>query len=330
MSTATVRRPPPLPSLIQFSLITLLLVLAAVAWVITSDQMSGMDAGPGTALGSFGFFLGVWVVMMAAMMFPSIVPMVLMQVRIEQGRRERVGSVDRGTTTLFVAGYLVIWAAAGVVAYGIYQVGKAATGDVFAWDNAGPYLAGAILVAAAVYQLTPLKDVCLRHCRSPITFLLQHWRAGRWGALRMGVVHGAWCVGCCWMLMAALFALGVMSLGWMAFIAALIALEKLLPWRVVANRSIAALLLVLGVGVAFSAQNVPGLTLPNSPAAMRAMHTMGMDNGSMNHGHKSGGTMQNGFMSDGHTSGGTMQNGSMNQGHTSGGATQDKPIGGNG
>jgi hypothetical protein len=179
----------------------------------------------------------------------------------------------------------------------------------------GRTLAGAILVAAAVYQLTPLKDVCLRHCRSPLTFLLAQWRAGRWSALRMGVVHGAWCVGCCWMLMAALFALGVMSLGWMAFITALIALEKLLPWRVVANRSIAALLLVLGFGVAFSAQNVPGLTLPNSPAAMRAMHAMGMDNGSMN---------------QGHTSGGTMQNGSMNQGHTSGGTMQNKPMGGNG
>jgi hypothetical protein len=216
------------------------------------------------------------------------------------------------------------------VAYGIYQLGKAATGDVFAWDNAGPYLAGAILVAAAVYQLTPLKDVCLRHCRGPLTFLLEHWRAGRWGALRMGTVHGAWCVGCCWMLMAALFALGVMSLGWMAFIAALIALEKLLPWRVVANRSVAALLLVLGFGVAFSADNVPGLTLPNSPAAMQAMRAMGMHNRSMNQGHTSGGTMQNRSVNQGHMSGGAMQNGSMNQRNTSGGTMQNKPMGGNG
>jgi predicted metal-binding membrane protein len=288
MSSATVRRGTSLPGAIELSLIALLLVLAALAWAITGDQMSGMDAGPGTDPGSLGFFLGVWVVMMAAMMFPSIVPMVLTQVRLQGGLREQGESVARGTTTLFVAGYLVTWAAAGLVGYGIYELGKALTADVFAWDDAGPYLAGGIVVAAAVYQLTPLRDVCLRHCRSPLMFLLHRWRAGRWGALRMGIVHGAWCVGCCWMLMAALFALGVMSLGWMALIAALIAIEKLLLWKVAATRGIVVLLLVLGLGVAFSAENVPGLTLPNSPAAARAMHSMGMDNGSMSHGHTSG------------------------------------------
>src|SRR6266550_7419004 len=94
-------------------------------------------------------------------------------------------------------------------------------------------------------------------------FLMQHWRPGRLGAMRMGVIHGGWCVGCCWALMAALFALGVMSLGWMAFIAALIAIEKLLPWRALANRGIAILLLVLGLAVAFTPASVPGLTLPS-------------------------------------------------------------------
>jgi hypothetical protein len=110
-------------------------------------------------------------------------------------------------------------------------------------------------------------------------FLLTAWRPGRTGALRMGIEHGGWCVGCCWMLMAALFALGVMSLGWMAFIAALIAIEKLVPWRVAANRGIAVLLAVLGLGVAFAPESVPGLTLPDSPEAMRAMQSMGMDEG---------------------------------------------------
>ena len=100
----------------------------------------------------------------------------------------------------------------------------------------------------------------------------------------MGIIHGGWCVGCCWALMAALFALGVMSLGWMAFIAALIAIEKLLPWRALANRGIAVLLLVLGLGVAFTPESVPGLTLPGSPKAMRAMQSMGMDEGSMDEG----------------------------------------------
>jgi predicted metal-binding membrane protein len=290
MESATLRRAPPLPGLIQLGLIGALVVLAAVAWALTDDRMSGMDAGPGTDPGTLGFFLGVWVVMMAAMMFPSIAPMVLMHVRIQEGRRERGQPVAVGATTLFVGGYLITWAAAGLLGYALFQLGDAISGDVFSWDNGGPYLAGAVIVAAAIYQLTPLKDVCLRHCRSPFMFLMQHWRPGRLGALRMGVLHGGWCVGCCWMLMAALFALGVMSLGWMAFIAALIAIEKLLPWRALANRGIAVLLLVIGLGVAFNADDVPGLTLPDSPKAMRAMESTGMQDDSMGQsGSRSGG-----------------------------------------
>jgi predicted metal-binding membrane protein len=278
MESASIRRAPPLPGLIQAALLALLLTLAAVAWLVTDSQMSGMDAGPGTDPGTLGFFLGVWVVMMAAMMFPSIVPMVVMHVRIQEGRKARGQPVPVGGTALFVAGYLITWAAAGLVGYAVYALGKTVTGDMFAWDNGGAYLAGGIILAAAIYQLTPLKDTCLRHCRSPFMFLMEHWRPGRVGALRVGLVHGAWCVGCCWALMAALFALGVMSIGWMALIAALIAGEKLLPWRAVANRGIALLLLVLGLSVALTPASVPGLTLPDSPEAMRAMQSMeGMD-----------------------------------------------------
>jgi predicted metal-binding membrane protein len=291
MESATVRRAPPLPWLIQLGLGGALIVLAAVAWAVTNDRMGGMDAGPGTDVGALGFFLGVWVVMMAAMMFPSIVPMVWMQVRIQTGRRARGEPVAVGATTLFVNGYLIVWAGAGLIGYGIYKAGAAVSGHVFSWRTGGPYLAGAVLAAAAVYQLTPLKDVCLRHCRSPFWFLMQNWRPGRRGALRMGLLHGGWCLGCCWMLMAALFALGIMSLGWMAFITALIAVEKLLPWKVFANRGIAVLLLVLAFGVAFSASNVPGLTLPNSTAAQRARHSMSMSPGSMH---------SNGAMNDMH------------------------------
>jgi predicted metal-binding membrane protein len=282
MESATVRdvrSVPPLPALIQLGLIGLLLVAAVVAWALTNEQMGGMDAGPGTDLGSLGFFIGTWVVMMAAMMFPSIAPMVVMFARLQEGRRERCAGVPAGMTVLFVAGYLVSWTAAGLFAYGVFELGRALTGDVFAWDGAGPYLAGGIVVAAAIYQLTPLKDVCLRHCRSPLMFLMSHAKPGRIGALRMGIEHGGYCVGCCWMLMAALFALGIMSLGWMAFIAALIAIEKLLPWRTIANRGIALLLLVLGLSVAFTPENVPGLTLPTSPEAMKAMKAMGMEGG---------------------------------------------------
>jgi predicted metal-binding membrane protein len=291
MESAAIRRAPPLPGVVQLGLVALLVVLAGFAWLITSDQMAGMDAGPGTDPGSLGFFIGVWVVMMAAMMFPSIAPMVVMHARIQEGRRERGERVGVGATAMFVCGYLVAWTAVGLLGYGLYQLGEAVWGDAFSWDNAGPYLAGGIVLGAAAYQLTPMKDVCLRHCRSPLMFLLKYWRPGRSGALRMGAIHGGWCVGCCWALMAALFALGVMSLGWMAFIAGLIALEKLLPSKALANRGIAVLLLALGLAVAFTPESVPGLTVPGSPEAMRAMQGM---NGSMQDAEMQGDGMSSG------------------------------------
>src|SRR3954470_11504910 len=172
MESASIRRAPPLPGLIQLSLIGLLIALAAIAWAVTDGQMSGMDAGPGTDPGTLGFFLGVWVVMMAAMMFPSIAPMVTMHVRIQEGRKARGHAAPIGATTLFVAAYLITWTAAGLVGYGVFELGKVIAGDVFAWDGGGQYLAAGILVAAAIYQLTPLKDTCLRHCRSPFMFLM--------------------------------------------------------------------------------------------------------------------------------------------------------------
>jgi predicted metal-binding membrane protein len=280
MESATLPRVPTLSNAVQFGLIFALLVLAAVAWAMTGDRMAGMDAGPGTDLGGLGFWLTAWVVMMAAMMFPSIAPMVIMFARIEEGKRQRGQPTEAGTTAIFVCGYLLTWAAAGLLAYAVFEIGRSLDRGFLAWDSAGPYVAGGVILAAAIYQLTPLKDVCLRHCRSPLAFLLTRWRRGRAGALRMGIEHGGWCVGCCWALMAALFALGVMSIGWMVLIAALIALEKLLPWKAVANRSVAALLVVLGLAVAFVPDQVPGLTLPNSPEAARAMEAMGMQQSS--------------------------------------------------
>jgi predicted metal-binding membrane protein len=281
MESATLRRVPQLSSAVQLGLIFGLILLAAIAWALTGDRMAGMDAGPGTDLGGLGFWVTAWVVMMAAMMFPSIAPMVVMYARIEEGKRQNDQPTEAGTTALFVGGYLVTWAAAGLIGYAIIEGGRALDLGFLAWDSGGPYVAGAVIVAAGIYQLTPLKDACLRRCRSPMMFLLTAWRPGRMGALRMGMEHGGWCVGCCWGLMAALFALGVMSIGWMVMIAALIATEKLLPWKAVANRSIALLLVVLGIGVAFFAADVPGLTLPDSPEAQAAMDSMGMGGGSM-------------------------------------------------
>jgi predicted metal-binding membrane protein len=253
------------------ALVAALLALAVVGWLVTADRMAGMDAGPGTELGSLGFYVGVWVVMMAAMMFPSIWPMVVVYAGVEGGARTRGNPLP---VALFVGGYLAAWTAYGLAAYGVLELGRSLSIDALAWDTAGPYVAGGVILAAAAYQLTPAKDVCLRRCRGPMDFVRGHWKPGAGGALRMGVAHGAWCVGCCWALMAALFALGLMSLWWTAFVAALIAAEKLLPWKAVASRGVAALLAVLAIGVAFVPERVPGLTLPDSPEASDAMMRM--------------------------------------------------------
>ena len=123
-------------------------------------------------------------------------------------------------------------------------------------------MAGAALAAAGLYQLTPLKEVCLRHCRGPIRYLARGWREGRLGALRMGAEHGLFCVGCCWGLMLALFALGVMSLFWTALVAAAIFAEKVLPRGERLAAGLALVLVVLGLLVAFAPAYVPGLTEP--------------------------------------------------------------------
>jgi predicted metal-binding membrane protein len=241
----------------RVGLIALLFALAALAWWLTVDRMRGMDNGPGTDLGTLGWFVGIWVVMMAAMMFPSVSPTVALYSRMTR-RREPIAPL------LFVGGYLLTWTAAGLLAFGMSDLGGSLVGDGLAWNRAGKWVAGGILLAAALYELTPLKNVCLAKCRSPLGFLLGSWRGGLRGALEMGAKHGAWCVGCCWALMAALFALGVMSIAWMAFVAALIAVEKTLPWRRVALWGTAAILLVLGVLLVAAPDVIPGLTIPGS------------------------------------------------------------------
>jgi predicted metal-binding membrane protein len=213
-----------------------------------------MDAGPGTHLGTLGWFLGIWVVMMAAMMFPSVAPTVALYSRMT---RQRAPLRPLG----FAIGYLLTWAAAGVLAYAIGMSINSMAPDLLAWDQAGRWTAGATLIVAAVYELTPLKDVCLAKCRSPLGFLLGSWRDGWSGAVQMGAKNGAWCVGCCWALMASLFALGVMSIVWMALVAGLIAAEKIIPWRRVSNGT-AAVLLALGVLLLIAPSVIPGLTTP--------------------------------------------------------------------
>jgi predicted metal-binding membrane protein len=252
---------------VRLGLVVLLFALAAVGWWWTVREMQGMDDGPWTGLGALGWFLGVWVVMMAAMMFPSVSPTVALYSRMTKQRSPL-------SPLLFASGYLLTWAAAGVVAFAIGSALSSVAGDLFAWDRAGRWTAGGTIVVAAVYELTPLKDVCLGKCRSLLGFLLGSWRDGPSGALRMGAKNGAWCVGCCWALMAALFALGIMSVVWMAVIAGLIAFEKTVPWRRVASYGTAAVLLALGLLVLTAPRSVPGLATP-SDSPMEQMAPMG-------------------------------------------------------
>jgi predicted metal-binding membrane protein len=240
----------------RLGLVAALFAVAAIGWVWTAREMRGMDAGPWTSLGSLGWFIGIWVAMMAAMMFPSVSPTIALYARITREKSPL-------SPWMFAAGYLLTWAIVGLLAYIVGAVAVGGFGDLFAWDKAGRTLAGATLVVAAIYEVTPLKDVCLAKCRSPLGVLLGSWRDGLSGAVRMGGRNGAWCVGCCWALMASLFALGVMSVSWMAFIAGIIAVEKTLPWRRGLTYATAAVLLAIGVLMLVAPEVVPSLNIPS-------------------------------------------------------------------
>jgi predicted metal-binding membrane protein len=231
---------------------------ALVAWIVTVDRMAGMDAGPGTPLGRIGWFTGVWATMMAAMMLPSAAPAVLLFSR----------TAKRPLMTIaFVAGYLGVWIAYGLLAYAVYRLVARLDPGFLAWDRAGPWIAGGAVIAAGLYQLTPLKRVCLRHCRSPLHFLLARWRPGRLGAVRMGAQHGLYCAGCCWALMLVLFAVGVMSVFWMAVVTAVVFVEKVLPGGERLPRAVAVALVALGLWIAVAPASVPNLTEPGMPMA---------------------------------------------------------------
>ncbi|GAA4908530.1 putative metal-binding membrane protein [Actinomycetospora succinea] len=248
-------RPAQVAARARLGLVVALLLIAAVAWWWSVEQMRGMDAGPWTALGGLAGFVLLWVVMMAAMMFPSVAPTVALYTTMTRTRTPLAPAA-------FTAGYLLTWTAAGVAAWVVGSAVGRVAGDSLAWDGAGRVVAGGAILVAGIYELTPLKNVCLTRCRSPLGFLLGSWRDGPAGGLGMGVTLGAWCLGCCWALMLALFALGVMSALWMAFIAVLIAVEKIAPWRSLLTYGTAALLVALGVVVLLAPTAVPGLTVP--------------------------------------------------------------------
>jgi len=236
--------------------------VALACWVVTVQRMRGMDMGPGTDLGSFPFFVGVWTTMMAAMMLPSALPMLLVfdYVAREQRARER----PTPPTSIFAATYVVVWAAGGVLAFLLYRGIHALHPAFLMWGAQGRYVAGGAVAAAGIYELTPLKAVCLRHCRSPLHFVLGGWKAGSRGAVAMGLEHGAYCVGCCWGLMVVLFALGVMSLTWMLVVALVVLAQKVLPGGDRLRIPVTVALVALGVWIALDPGAVPGLTVPGS------------------------------------------------------------------
>src|SRR2546429_2554348 len=169
---------------------------AAVAWAVTIARMRGMDAGPGTDLGGLGWYLGIWVTMMAAMMLPSVAPMVLLFHRVSIERAKRSEPFVR--TWVFALAYLGVWASYGLGAYALYRLVNHFDLGFLAWDHGGRYVAGGAIVAAGLYELTPLKTVCLRHCRTPLHFVMGSWRNGAAGPPPAGIGGVAHPLGSCW------------------------------------------------------------------------------------------------------------------------------------
>jgi predicted metal-binding membrane protein len=264
------------------SLLASLVVLTAATWALTlyhtlsmsmpmgiavrgglsAEGVGGMAmagmSGAGWSLGGAAVFLAAWIVMMAAMMLPAVVPMVLVFASA-QARRERSAAVP---TWIFIAGYMLVWLAAGGLVYVLVEIGSAIATRLGPADRAiwAPLALGATLLAAGLYQFTPIKHVCLSHCRSPLALVAQHWREGHVGALRMGLRHGSYCLGCCWALFAVLVAAGVMSLGWMLLLTLLVFVEKVL-WRgSLGSAVIGVALIALGLAVAGGAVPMPWVT----------------------------------------------------------------------
>src|SRR5271166_5143815 len=177
----------------ELGMVAALLVAAGLAWWSTADRMAGMDAGPGTSLGSVGWFTGVWATMMAAMMLPSLAPTAAVFAASVRRELSRV--------LLFAGGYLLVWSVAGIGAYGLFELGKSLFAGSLAWHSGGRWLAPGVLALAALYQLTPLKRAFLLRCRSPLRFLDTSSQNTRPGALVTGLRNGGWCLGCSWALM---------------------------------------------------------------------------------------------------------------------------------
>ena len=235
--------------------------LAAAAWTVTIVLAGHMGNGPGTMGLTLAPFLGLWVVMMSAMMLPSAAPVAVLWMRLIGGAASGSGRVLR--MVLFLCGYLLVWVAFGAVAFAALT----GTGRLLsASPTAAKWLGVSIFIAAGVYQLTPWKDWCLRHCRSPIGALMYYLGfKGRGRDLRVGMHHGATCAGCCWGLMVVLVAVGVMNLAAMAALAVVIAAEKLWRYGKPFAQAVGVVLVVVGVLAIWFPWLLPGLHVAGMP-----------------------------------------------------------------
>ncbi len=248
----------------------LLVAMAAASWAVLVWQNADPDMDMAMASPTMGLraplFLAIWVIMMVAMMFPTAAPMILTFHKVQAGKRQQ--GVAFVSTWIFVAAYMLVWTLAGVVAYAGALAAEAIAARAALSPVVEARVGGALLIAAGIYQLTPLKDVCLAKCRTPITFIMTSWRDGTAGALRMGLLHGAYCLGCCWLLFVILFPLGIMNIAAMAVVTLIVFAEKTLPWGRLAPSATAVALVAYGAVVVAAPQALPtfpasgGLTKP--------------------------------------------------------------------
>ena len=255
-----------------------LLVLAGAAWGVLAWQAAETDEMSLTMGMSAPLFIALWVVMMVAIMFPTAAPMILMFARIHNSKRDR--GQNFVPTWVFTSAYLLVWSATGIAAYAIAVAGDALAGEsTWVMDNA-PRIGGGLLVFAGVYQLTPLKDICLSKCRTPVSFLMNSWRDGYAGAFRMGLDHGVFCLGCCWLLFLILFPLGMMNIIVLALITALIFAEKSLPVGRHVARAAALALVLYGAVVIFEPNALP-MTMDSDAMEMTGSGQMETMDGGM-------------------------------------------------
>jgi predicted metal-binding membrane protein len=226
---------------------------------MAGTDMAGMDMGGGAETHpqawSAGFLVlsvGMWWTMMVAMMVPSAAPTILLYGQVQRQASSQGQTADLAPIGVFAGAYLLVWLGFSLLAV-LAQWALQRNGLISpaAMASQSRWLSASVLIGAGLYQLSPFQNLCLSHCRSPAAFLSRYWRPGAWGALRLGVLHGAYCVGCCWMLMALLFVGGVMNLAWVAALTLLVMAQKLLPGGQWIGRACGVALLVWGVAVAF-------------------------------------------------------------------------------